>query len=163
MFNVKIAPFVVGAAALLFWLAFIPFVFIKAIVMRKFFKTEKFKKLLLINAASNALSTFIGLLPTIIVIRTLIFYLFTTTEALRNPDQIVLLFFGIVVLFLICRLFYIISVWIEQWVLTRWLGKEYDQETISQAVKSANKVSYKFFFVVWILIWYLYVSMTYAR
>jgi uncharacterized membrane protein len=44
----------------LFWIAVIPFILIKTVVMQKFFKQETFQKLLLINTVSNGLSAFIG-------------------------------------------------------------------------------------------------------
>jgi hypothetical protein len=46
---------------------------------------------------------------------------------------------------------YYLSVWIENGVIAKFLHNKYDKETIMQAVKSANRASYKFLFVIYLI------------
>jgi hypothetical protein len=124
----------------LFWIAVIPFILIKTVAMQKFFKQETFKKLLLINTVSNGLSTFIGV-PIAIGI------LFNISFIRRYWPPIFWIIFGL----LLFPYAYYVSVWIERWVVTKFLGKTYERETISQAVKSANKMSYRLLFAAYVL------------
>jgi hypothetical protein len=71
----------------------------------------------------------------------------------------ILVLIGILVLFPFA---YFISVLIERWVVTKFFDKQYEQEAISQAVKSANKASYIFLFSVYMLVIAVYSLKTYT-
>jgi hypothetical protein len=130
-------------------LLFIIVVVIEANVMRKFFKTETFGELIRINLASNSLSTLLAV-PTAFFISLIL--LLSTIEFVGNFVY-VLIAPAIILLFFIA---YFISVWIERWVITKFLGKKYNQEAISHAVRSANKASYIVIFIACTLNFYVY-------
>lgn len=131
----------------LFWLAVIPFSLIKAVMMQKYFTQETFKKLLLINAVSNGFSIWVG--------DTIAFaILFNTFGILLNALITYRYYWSLVLIATGLFLFpyaYFVSVWIERWVVAKFLGKKYEQEVISQAVKTTNKTSYTLLFVAYVL------------
>jgi len=124
-------------------------VFIETSVMRKLFKTETFGELVRINLASNGLSKLVGI-PIAFFIS---FILQLLTLSLFGWAALIL---SIPLTILLVFIAYHISVWIEQWLVTKFLGNKYKQETISQAVRSANKASSIFIFVACVLIFYAF-------
>lgn len=133
------------------WILFIPIVFIEAFVMRKFFKQESFIKLLLLNTLSNALSTFIGI-PIAFLLYSLLFLFPANTFTVNEYWSAlwIMIVLGILSLF---PLFFFVSVWIEKWIIKKFLRSKYDELTIKQAVKQANIASYIFLFIAYIVVW----------
>jgi hypothetical protein len=125
---------------LFLFLCFIIVVIIETNIMRKLFKTETFGELAIINLVSNGLSKLVGIPIAFLIsfnLQLLALSLFGWIGFLLFPLFIILLLY----------IAYLFSVRIEQSVVTKFLGKKYNQETISQAVRSANKVSYLFIFI----------------
>ncbi len=131
-------------------LLFIAVVLIETNVMRKLFKTETFGELIRINLASNSLSKLVGI--PIVSFSFIILLLLAVDKFLGNLIIVLSLPFAILLFFIV----YYISVRIEQWVVSKFLGKKYNHEAISQAVRSANKTSYIFAFIACVLGMFMY-------
>jgi hypothetical protein len=137
------------------WIAFIPIVFIEAFVMRKFFKQETFKKLLLLNTLSNALSTFIDIPIAFALYVFLVVISVKPIDALFGHKALPALGFALVSLGILSLfpLFFFVSVWIEKKIMKKNLHTKYDELTIAKAVKQANLASYIFLFIAYIVVW----------
>ena len=131
----------------LFFLAFIPFILIKTMVMQRSFKQETLKKVLLVNAASNGLSILIGMPIAFGILLNTLGILLNVLVVSHYNWFLVLIIAGL----LLFQYAYFVSVWIEQWVVTKFFGNRYERKTISQTVKLANKVSYALLFIVYVL------------
>lgn len=135
------------------WLVFIPIVFIEALVMRRFLKQESFIKLLLLNTVSNGASTFIGLpiaflgyglllaLPTQVILRVMHFPWWLSVAVL------------VLCILSLFPVFFFVSVWIERWIMHKFLHAKYETVAIAQAVKVANIASYIFLLVALVIVW----------
>jgi hypothetical protein len=142
-----------------FWLAFIPVIFIETVAMRRAFSQYPFGKLLFFNLVSNAASTFVG-----IPLAYALFYMISifaynnfpleARESLTNTIWSYMFAYGgfswefCVAIALLLIVFFVISVFVERWVFSKMVDREFDKQLLTKEVIKANVASYLFLVII---------------